>query len=69
MNQRIKFTTDCKVVDEAGRVVFEVEAGKTAVLPRASAERWIRRGKAVACPDEPPKAPAKKAAKKKAAKK
>lgn len=64
-DQRIKFTEKVTVHDEAGREVFSCDEGQTAVLPRTSAERWIRRGKAVLAADEPPK---QKRAVKKAAK-
>lgn len=66
-DQRIKFTEGVKVYDEAGRIVFEAQPGKTAVLPWASAQRWLRRGMAELCHDEPP-APKKKATKKAASK-
>lgn len=65
MNEKrpVEFTEVVSVKDHNGRVIFRAEKGDIVNLPGHSADRWIRRGKAIEA-----KAPVKKASKKKAVK-
>lgn len=45
---KVTFLANVTVHDANGAVEQSFKDGETAQLPRASAERWIRRGKAVA---------------------
>lgn len=44
--QKVVFTQDVEVLAQ-GKVEFSAEAGDVVALEEASAQRWIRRGKAV----------------------
>ena len=43
----ITFTEGVEVKDHNGEIEFKARRGESGKLPKASAERWIRRGKAV----------------------
>ena len=43
----ITFTHDVEVLNGSGNVTFKADAGETMELPMASANRWLRRFKAV----------------------
>ena len=68
IKKTVTFTADVSVEDADGEVTFEAKAGDTKDLVTPSANRWIRRGKAVEGKPEKPKAASKpKSAKPKAA--
>jgi hypothetical protein len=48
IKKTVTFVDSVEVVDHAGAIEFEAAAGDTVDLPAPSANRWIRRGKAVA---------------------
>jgi hypothetical protein len=48
IKKTITFVDSVKVLDHDGAIEFEAAAGDTVNLPAPSANRWIRRGKAVA---------------------
>ena len=43
---KIKFNDAVKVLDHNGNIEFEAKAGESVSLVEASANRWIKRGKA-----------------------
>ena len=47
ITKQVTFTADVVVRDSDGNVAFEAKAGTTMDLLAPSANRWIRRGKAV----------------------
>lgn len=47
IKKTVTFTESVEVLDHIGDLAFEAQAGETMDLAAASANRWIRRGKAV----------------------
>lgn len=56
----ITFTESVRVMDHNQDVDFEAAAGDCVKVSEASAERWIKRGKAIAGKVKPPKKSASK---------
>ena len=47
IKKTVTFTEGVAVLDHNGAIAFEASAGETIDLPAPSANRWIRRGKAI----------------------